>query len=279
MSFKKIVMGSMGLGVAGTMVGIALVDPVYAVDKKRLVMMRLKWHYRWTYCKAWDHFSLRRGWEVFSQVCSACHALGTPGHKYYALVNVTHTEQEVKKIAAQKTIQDIDEEGNVIERKRSIIDHVWKPFANQAEAKAANNGALPIDLGKICIQRSEGDDYLYGVLTGYCKPPKGVELSEGNYYNPYALHRGSIAMPPPLSDDMIEYEDGTPATVSQMAKDVTHFLRFTSQPSLEWNKYRQCWQILLLPIILQFLFVKRHTWASVKDVRLIFKHPKTRRFK
>jgi ubiquinol-cytochrome c reductase cytochrome c1 subunit len=83
--------------------------------------------------------------------------------------------------------------------------------------------------------RHSGADYLFSLLTGYCEPPAGKNIMTGLYYNPY-FPGGAIAMPPPLNDGGVEYEDGTPATISQQAKDVVQFLNWCAEPEADERK-------------------------------------------
>lgn len=73
------------------------------------------------------------------------------------------------------------------------------------------------------------------MITGYVDPPAGVEIREGLNYNPY-FPGGAIGMARVLYDGLVEYEDGTPATTSQMAKDVVSFLSWTAEPELDDRK-------------------------------------------
>jgi len=178
--------------------------------------------------------SLRRGFEVYRQVCSTCHSL-----KYIAfrhLVGVTHTEKQAKMIAKSYEIVDgPNDEGEMFERPGKLIDHLPRPFPNDEAARFANGGALPPDLSLQTKARHHGDIYIYSLLTGYKEPPAGVHLRDGNYYNPYFVG-GSLSMAPPLTDGCVEYEDGTVASVPQMAKDVTSFLCWTAKPELDQRK-------------------------------------------
>ncbi|UYV76026.1 CYC1, partial [Cordylochernes scorpioides] len=171
--------------------------------------------------------SLRRGFEVYKQVCAACHSL-----EYMAfreLVNVTHTEKEMKAIAAEYEIQDgPNQNGEMFMRPGRLSDKFPSPYPNDEAAKVANNGALPPDLSYVVLGRHGQEDYVYALLLGYTEPPAGFKLQEGLYYNPYFTGQ-AIGMGQALYDGTIEYEDGTPATASQMAKDVCTFLRFTSE--------------------------------------------------
>ena len=82
-----------------------------------------------------------------------------------------------------------------------------------------------------------GEDYIFALLTGYCDPPAGVVVNTegGQHYNPY-FAGGKIGMAKQLNDGGVEYPDGTPATASQMAKDVAVFLAWAAEPDSDVRK-------------------------------------------
>jgi ubiquinol-cytochrome c reductase cytochrome c1 subunit len=151
----------------------------------------------------------------------------------------------------------------MLERGGLITDIFAAPYANDAEARIANNGALPPDLSLMVKAREYGPDYLYSLLVGYKDAPGDFDLAEGMNYNPY-FAGNQIAMPQPLFEEMVEYGDGTAATIEQMAADVTTFLAWTSEPSLE-PRHRLGLQVSIFLILLTvlFYFVKRRVWADV----------------
>lgn len=116
-----------------------------------------------------------------------------------------------------------------------LSDYFPAPYANDNAARAANNGALPPDLSLIVKARHGGPDYIFALLTGYREPPAGIEIRQGLHYNPY-FPGGAIGMPQQLFDGMVDYADGTPATASQMAKDVSTFLAWASEPEMDERK-------------------------------------------
>lgn len=122
-----------------------------------------------------------------------------------------------------------------IRTRPQLSDYFPEPYANENAARAANNGAYPPDLSLMTKARHNGSDYLFALLMGYCEPPGGVEIRDGLHYNPY-FPGGAIGMARQLFDDMIEYDDGTPATSSQMAKDVTEFLSWAAEPEMTERK-------------------------------------------
>ncbi|CAG8464110.1 12256_t:CDS:2 [Acaulospora colombiana] len=128
-----------------------------------------------------------------------------------------------------------DEEGNYFKRPGKPSDYLPAPYPNEEAARASNAGALPPDLSLITKARHGGADYIFSLLTGYYDPPAGVEVREGLYYNPY-FPGGAISMARALFDGLVEYEDGTPATTSQMAKDVTTFLSWAAEPEFDERK-------------------------------------------
>ncbi len=135
---------------------------------------------------------------------------------YRHMVNVCFTEKEAKAEAEEILVEDgPNEDGMMYQRPGKLADYFPKPFANDAAAAAANNGAIPPDLSYMVLARHGGEDYLYHLLNGYCDPPAGVELGEGQHFNPY-FPGGAIGMAPPIYNEIIEYDDGTPATQSQV---------------------------------------------------------------
>ncbi|KAG8548187.1 hypothetical protein GDO81_026245, partial [Engystomops pustulosus] len=153
-----------------------------------------------------DHASVRRGYEVYKQVCAACHSMDYIAFRN--LVGVSHTEAEAKALAEEFEILDgPDDNGEMFTRPGKLSDHFPKPYPNPEAARASNNGALPPDLSYIANARHGGEDYIFSLLTGYCEPPAGVTMREGLYFNPYFLGQ-AIAMAPPIYDEVLEYSDG-----------------------------------------------------------------------
>jgi cytochrome c1 len=137
------------------------------------------------------------------------------------------------------------------------------PFPNEAAARASNGGALPPDLSLITKARPFGPDYLFALLTGFEDPPEGVEISPGMSYNPFFSGQ-QIAMFSPLYDDAVFYEDGTVATLEQMAEDITQFLMWTAEPKLEDRKRMGLGVMIFLVILTgMFIAVKRRVWADI----------------
>ena len=111
--------------------------------------------------------------------------------------------------------------------------------------------------------RVGGADYLYALLSGYHEAPEGKEVADGMYYNAY-YPGNQIAMPSPLSDDGVEYGDGTMATINQQARDVSAFLAWATEPNMEERK-RMGVKVLIFLLVLTGLFYvsKRRIWADV----------------
>jgi len=193
--------------------------------------------YPWSHRYPWqalDHASIRRGFQVYKQVCATCHSLDLVA--YRNLVNTCYTEAEVKEIAASVDVQDgPDEEGYMFKRPGKLSDHMPRPYENENQARFANNGAYPPDLSCISKGRFSGDSYVFALLTGYKEPPHGINLRQGLYYNPY-FPGGAIAMPQALIEGAIEFDDGTPSSISQMAKDVSTFLTWAAEPTTDDRK-------------------------------------------
>jgi len=218
---------------------------------------------------AYDAASIRRGHQVYTQVCAACHSV----HQlcFRNLVGVAYTEAEVKAIAAEVEVVDgPDDTGEMFERPGKLSDKMPNPHANEEAARYANGGAYPPDLSLITKARHNGQNYVFALLLGYREPPAGVSVREGLHYNPY-FPGGAIAMPKMLADGGVEYDDGTPATEAQQAKDVTTFLAWAAEPEADERKLMGLKFIfVLLLVTAQATFYKRWKWAPLKSRRLVF---------
>lgn len=222
---------------------------------------------------SFDVQSLRRGYLVYKNVCKACHSVQFLSFR--EMVGVFMTEAEAKAEAEECMIMDgPDETGEMFERPGKLFDKLPNPYRNDDEAKFANNGALPPDLSYIVPARHGGEDYVFSLLTGYCDPPEGYDLKEGLHYNPY-FAGGSIGMAKALYPGVYEYPDGTPASESQMAKDVVEFLSWISQPEMNTRKEMGIKFLIGMAIMLPASYwMKRHKWAPVKNMKMEFRQPK-----
>ena len=222
----------------------------------------------------WDAQQLQRGYQVYKEVCSACHSL-----KFVAfrdLEELGYTEAEVKAEAADWQVPGIDPStGEATTVPGRPTDYFPMPYPNAVAAAAANNNAIPPDLSLMTKARHDGTHYVYSLLTGYQAQP--AELLEefpdaktptGLHYNPYFANL-NLAMAPPLSaDGQVTYADGTDPTIDQMAKDVSAFLTWTAEPSLVDRK-RLGWPVLFFLLFATVLawFAKKQVWSAVKPKR------------
>ena len=215
------------------------------------------------YLGTFDRASLQRGFQVYKQVCAACHSLNLMSYRNLEMLG--YTDKEVRAIAAEATIVDgPNDEGEMFDRPGIPADRFQSPYPNDNAARYANNGALPPDLSLIVRARHHGEDYVYSLLTGYKEAPEDFELMSGMSYNEYfAGHQ--IAMAAPLSDDMVVYGDGTEATTEQMAKDVVTFLAWTSDPHQEARKHMGVKVLIFLFIMFGLFYMsKKKVWRDVK---------------
>jgi ubiquinol-cytochrome c reductase cytochrome c1 subunit len=187
-----------------------------------------------------DNRQLQRGFQVYSEVCSACHSLKLVSFR--DLKGIGYNDAEIKKIASDwKTqVPSINPDtGEPATRKALPSDNFPPPFANEVAARAANNNALPPDLSLMTKAREGGAAYVYSILTGFQPQPAALlkqfpdaKTPPNLHYNPYFANL-NIAMPPPLTTDgQVQYQDGTKPTVDQMARDVAAFLVWTAEPNL-----------------------------------------------
>ncbi|MGV8938899.1 MAG: cytochrome c1 [Allorhizobium sp.] len=201
----------------------------------------------------YDKAQLQRGLKVYTEVCSACHSMKLVAFR--TLSDLGYTDEQVKAFAGNYEVQDgPNADGDMFTRKAVASDYFPSPFANENAAAAANNGAAPPDMSLLAKARGiergfptfifdmftqyqeGGPDYIYSLLTGYQEPPEGVTVAEGTYYNPYFAGAAALAMAPPLSDEQVTFDDGTPSTLDQQARDVSAFLMWAAEPHLEERK-------------------------------------------
>jgi len=218
----------------------------------------------------YDRGSLQRGFQVYKEVCSACHAL-----TYIAFRNlgeqggVGFSQAEVAAIAAGYNVPaDPDEQGKTVDasgqplmRTATPADYFPSPFPNEKASRSANNGALPPDLSLIVKARAGHADYIYSIVTGFGqRPPANEKMAGGMQYNPYFPGR-QIAMPPVLTDGAVTFADGTMASVDQEARDVVTFLAWAADPKMEERK-RTGFSVMLYLLLFTGLlyFSYRRIW-------------------
>jgi ubiquinol-cytochrome c reductase cytochrome b/c1 subunit len=229
-----------------------------------------------------DRAQLQRGYKVYKEVCAACHSarfmyfrnLGEPGGPEFSA-------EEVKAIAASFEVQDgPNADGEMFMRPGLASDHFPSPYPNEQASRAANGGAYPPDLSLITKNREGwrgtfnqlwngigGPQYVYSVLTGYETEPAelAAEKPEGKYFNPYFANGHWIGMAPPLSDDQVTFDDGSPSTVDAMSRDVSAFLAWTAEPKMEERK-RTGFQVMIFLLVFSVLLylTKNKIWRNVE---------------
>jgi cytochrome c1 len=234
----------------------------------------------------YNQAQLQRGFKVYKEVCSNCHSMD-----YVAFRNLAdpggpgYNDGQVEALAATYKIKDVDEQGNPNERSGRPADYFPSPFPNELAAKAANGGVAPPDMSTLAKARTyqrgfpwfifdffttyqeEGPDYIAALMTGFVPPPAGFKVPEGRHYNKY-FPGHVIAMPPPLQDGQVTYDDGAPQTVEQYGKDVAAFLMWAAEPKLV-QRHRIGFQVMIFLIVLSGLlyFTKKKVWHEVEVPR------------
>lgn len=230
----------------------------------------------------YDKGQLQRGFKVYRESCAGCHSMELV--PFRMLEDLGYSEGQVRTVASEYQVQDgPNADGEMFERAGIPSDTFPSPFPNVEAAAAANNGAAPPDFSLIAKARTVergfplfvfdiftqyaegGPDYIYNLLTGYTEDvPEGIEVPEGAYYNPHFIAGPALAMPPPLSDGAVAYDDGAPETVDQYARDVSAFLMWAAEPHLEERKQTgfQVMAFLILFAGLVYL-TKRKIWNGV----------------
>jgi len=229
-------------------------------------LLENNWTFKGLFGK-FDRASLQRGYQVYNEVCASCHSI-----KYLTYRNLAEeggpefTEEEAKAIAANfEVIDGPNSTGEMFTRPAKLSDKFIMPYANEEEAKSANGGAYPPDMSVLVKARKGGANYIYSVLLGYEDPPSDIKLDDGVYYNKY-MDGNKIKMPAPLSDDLVEYSDGTNATSEQMATDVVNFLMWAAEPHLE-KRHKTGFRVIMYLIILTVLvyFSMKKIWSRVES--------------
>ena len=235
----------------------------YAVEK--VEYLKTDWTFKGLFGK-FDRGALQRGYQVYTEVCSSCHSM-----KYLSYRNLSEkggpefTVQEAKAIAASFEVTDgPNADGEMFTRPGKLSDKFVMPYENVKAAQAANGGAYPPDMSVLVKARGGGVDYIYSLLQGYEDPPVGVILDDGVYYNKY-MYGNKIKMSNQLSDGLVEYGDGTNATVQQMSKDVTTFLMWAAEPHLE-SRHQMGFKAIVYLIILTVLvyFSMKKIWSRIE---------------
>jgi ubiquinol-cytochrome c reductase cytochrome c1 subunit len=238
---------------------LTLSSQAFAAEETALVKQH--WPHKGIF-GTYDKAAVQRGFQVYKEVCSACHSLKFLS--YRNLGDLGYTPDQVKAVAAQYTVTDgPNDDGEMFDRPALPSDRFKSPFKNDKAARAANNGALPPDMSLLVKAREGGEDYIFGVLTGFEDAPAGVEMQPGMSYNKtFPGHQ--IAMAKPLSDGQVSYTDGTTASLEQEARDVTQFLAWASEPHLEQRKQMGVKVILFLLAFAGIMYAaKRKIWSKL----------------
>ena len=235
----------------------------YSAEK--VEYLKTDWSFKGLFGK-FDRGALQRGYQVYTEVCSSCHSM-----KYLSYRNLAEkggpefTEAQAKAIAASFEVTDgPNADGEMFTRPGKLSDKFVMPYENVKAAQAANGGAYPPDMSVLVKARGGGANYIYSLLQGYEDPPLGTILDEGVHYNKY-MYGNKIKMANPLSDGLVEYSDGTNASVEQMSKDVTTFLMWSAEPHLE-ARHRMGFKAIVYLIILTILvyFSMKRIWSRIE---------------
>ena len=238
----------------------------YSLSAEKVDYLKTDWSFKGLFGK-FDRGSLQRGYQVYTEVCAACHSM-----KYLSYRNLAEKGGpefpiiQAKAIAASfEVIDGPNADGEMFTRPAKLSDKFVMPYENEKAAQAANGGAYPPDMSVLVKARGGGVDYIYSLLQGYEDAPSGVTLDEGVHYNKY-MYGNKIKMSAPLSDGIIEYGDGTVASVEQMSKDVTTFLMWAAEPHLE-ARHRMGFKAIVYLIILTVLvyFSMKKIWSRVES--------------
>ncbi|MBL6854390.1 MAG: cytochrome c1 [Alphaproteobacteria bacterium] len=261
----------------GLVLGLALAAPAFAADTttgEQWPLKRQEWSFEGVFGK-YDQTDLQHGFQVYKEVCSACHSLNRVAfHTLSEPGGPGFSEAQMKAIAAGYQVlagpndkgETTDDKGNPLKRPGIPADYFPPPFPNENAARASNGGALPPDLSLIVAARNGGPDYVFSILTGFHeKTPDGFKVTDGKYFNPY-FPGWNISMPPPLQDGQVTFNDWDPkkkATVADEAYAVANFLAWTSEPHLD-DRHRIGVGVMVFLIVLSGLLYLsyRQVWKD-----------------
>jgi ubiquinol-cytochrome c reductase cytochrome c1 subunit len=230
----------------------------------------------------YDKGQLQRGLKIYREVCASCHGLERVAFRN--LADLGYSEEQVRAIAAEYEITDgPDSSGEMFTRPGIPSDTFPNPFANAEAAAAANNGAAPPDLSLIAKARAVtrgfptfvfdiftqyaegGPDYIYALLTGYEDAPEDHPVQPGTYYNPHFIASSALAMPQPITEGQVTYDDGSPETLDQYARDISAFLMWAAEPHLEARKKTGFNVMVFLLMFAGLIYLtKRKVWSNVE---------------
>jgi ubiquinol-cytochrome c reductase cytochrome c1 subunit len=242
----------------------------------------------------YDQAQLQRGFKVYREVCAQCHSmnlvafrnLGDPGGPFWSPKYPNSNDNPyVKAIAADYKVSDIDSDtGDNIKRAATSADYLPAPFPNEPAARASNGGALPPDMSLLVKAREGGPNYVYCIVGLGFREPMPASLTgtpPGKYYNPYfsgdlSAYRkkgdtdapppgGLISMPPPLTDGKVTFDDGSPSTIDQEARDVAAFLNWAADPKMEERKQIGLSVMVYLVLFSSLVYASyRRLWRNVE---------------
>jgi ubiquinol-cytochrome c reductase cytochrome c1 subunit len=241
---------------------LALTFPVASFGAEEVIHIpKEKWSFNGV-TGHWDKEQLQRGFQVYKEVCAACHSLEYVSFRNFEALG--YSEAQVKALALEYEVEDgPDDNGDMFKRKAKPSDKLPKPYPNDKFARASNNGALPPDLSLMAKARHGGPDYIYHLLIGYEEAPKDLKLADGMSYNKYFTGH-QIAMPKQIEDGKVDYADGTKNDAQQIAKDVSAFLMWTAEPKME-ARHATGVRVILFTLLFTVLayFLKRRIWARI----------------
>ena len=241
---------------------ISIVPFAVFAEEKKVNLIETNWSFDGVF-GTFDRASLQRGFQVYQEVCAGCHSVQHLSYRnLYEEGGPEFSKEQAKAIAAQFEVTDgPNSDGEMFTRPGKLSDKFIKPYPNVQASTAANGGAYPPDMSVLAKARTGGADYIYSLLVGYEEAPQGFELDDGVYYNKY-MPGNKIKMSEPIVDDQVEYIDGTEATKEQIAKDVTAFLVWASEPHLEAQHKMGFKTIIYLLILFTLVYLsKQKVWS------------------
>jgi len=274
---RKLVAGIVSMAFAGAFGITTAFASEFPIKKPE----QMEWSFAGPFGK-YDKGQLQRGLKVYKEVCSSCHSMKLVSFR--TLEGLGYSEAQVKAFAAEDEVQDgPNDAGEMFTRKGVPSDYFPSPYPNEQAAAASNGGAVPPDMSLLAKARGVvrgfpqfvfdmftqyqegGPNYIHALLTGYQEPPAGAEVAPGTHYNPYFINASALAMAQPISNDQVTYEDGSPQTVDQYARDVAAFLMWAAEPHLEERKRTGFMVMVFLLIFTGLIYLTKKSVYANKE--------------
>lgn len=235
-----------------------------------------------------DQHQLQRGLQVFTDVCAGCHGLKFVPIR--TLADEGGPELPGDQVRAYAASLDSVVLPDGTERPREWTDKfpartgegMGPDLSLMAKARAAFHGPYGTGINQL-LRGTGGPEYIVAILTGYADNPDcAPEGIDGYYYNTAFTAGGVpasckdehglstvpgswIAMPPPIDDGTVEFQDGHDNSKHHIAEDVASFLMWAAEPKMMARKQAGFVAVTFLIVLSALLYLtNKKLWSGIK---------------